>query len=235
MDADDRPVQASGEVSSGKKGNNSLISRTKWPLSGTVTIAAVACGLGLGVVGLFPIPDIDFRLRVPFFDRREPVPVARNDPGGELVVVVIGASTCVWSNSDAFEKVVRKAKETIQAYARQRQLGFATMGISVDTWADTGMEYLSRFGRFDEIAVGRSWRNTSALKYIYGAYPGPAATPQVLVVARTVVQEGGQWAVDDERVLVRKIGISEIEKWVAGGAGLGDIAKTLDQRRHENG
>ena len=99
----------------------------------------------------------------------------------------------------------------------------AVMGISQDERPERGIEYLKGLGQFDEIAVGRGWRNGSILKYIYTDYPGLAATPQFLVLARTVVQEGGQWGIENERVLTRRIGVSAISTWIAGGAQLGGL------------
>ena len=181
-------------------------------------IVAVVCGLGMGAAGLFPHLDFGVRWRVPLLTEEEFVPVATRDPGEELVFVVVGSSACRWSNSDQFEKVVREGRTAIQRVADQRGVGFAVMGISQDARPEQGIEYLRRFGRFDEISVGRGWRNAGILKYIYGDFPGIAATPQVLVLGRTLVREGGQWTLENERVLIRKIGVTEIDRWIEGGA-----------------
>ena len=191
-----------------------------------VSVAALVCGFGLGIAGVLPRLDIDVRWRVPLVDRGDPGPGARRDAGEELVLVVIGSSTCGWSNSDEFEVLVKAGRDAIRGLAAQRGVGFAAMGISTDSWVETGLRYLGRFGQFDEIAVGRSWRNTSILKYIYGDYPGQAATPQVVLLARTLVREGGQWRVDDERVLARRIGLSSIAEWVEHGANRRDLDPT---------
>ena len=62
------------------------------------------------------------------------------------------------------------------------------------------------------------------MKYIYSDFPGRAATPQILVVGRTLVHEGGQWTLENERVLIRKIGISEIDRWIKEGTVVADEA-----------
>lgn len=199
------------------------MNRVEWTPSVKTVAVVVGCGLGAGMIGMFPIPEIDVRWHVPVFDAGDFVATARQDPGDELVLVVIGSSTCGWSNSDEFEKLVSEGRRAIHAAAQRRGTRSTVVGVSQDERPEKGIEYLRRLGGFDEIAVGRGWRNGSILKYIYSDYPGLAATPQVLVLARTLVREGGQWGVEDERVLVRRVGVAAIGKWIDGGAQLGDI------------
>jgi len=134
------------------------------------------------------------------------------------VVVVIGSSTCGWSTSDDFVQLYREARDSVQAYATARDIGFATLGISQDVVLDDGIEYLQGLGRLDEVAVGRSWRNTGIRRYIYGEFSGEAATPQILVAKRSVVGGSGYWGIERERVLMRRTGLSEIRRWVQGGS-----------------
>jgi len=180
-------------------------------------LAALVCGLGAGAAGLFPRLDFSVRWRVPLLIEGDFVPAARIDPGEELVLVVVSSSACSWSNSDQFEKMVREGRAAIQRLSDHREVGFAVMGISRDVWPENGIEHLEKFGRFDEISVGRGWRNTSILKYVYGDFPGRAATPQILVLGRTLVREGGHWTTENERVLARKIGVTEIGQWIETG------------------
>ena len=134
------------------------------------------------------------------------------------------------THSDQFEKVVREGWRAIRRVAAQRGVGFAAMGISQDAWPEQGIEYLKKFGKFDEISVGRGWRNAGILKYIYGDFPGRAATPQVLVLDRALVHEGGQWTLESERVLIRKIGIAEMDRWIEGGRKLPENRRRTTER-----
>ncbi len=104
------------------------------------------------------------------------------------------------------------------AWAEEEEIGIATIGIAKDSVAEQGIRHLRRFGRFDEIMAGRGWRNAGVLRYIYDDFPGPAATPQVLVLRRTLANNVGQWEVLKEEVLVRKVGLMEIRNWVNRGA-----------------
>ena len=65
---------------------------------------------------------------------------------------------------------------------------------------------------------GLGWANVGVLKYVYGDLSGRAATPQVLVVARSLQSEQGDYRFRDERVLSRAVGAEEIRKWVEAGA-----------------
>lgn len=179
---------------------------------------ALACGLLIGAVGLFPRPQVDVQWRFPIVERSAYVPSARRDPGEELVFVFIGSASCRWSNLPEMVELFRDGRDAVQAKAQAAGLGFATMGVAQDNTVELGIEHLRRFGRFDEMAVGRGWLNTSLLKYVYGELPGVAATPQVVVVARSLIEHGGQWDVDGEQVLVRLSGLSEIRRWVEGGS-----------------
>ena len=97
-------------------------------------------------------------------------------------------------------------------------MGFAVIGLTSDVAPEKGVEYLGRFGGFDQIVTGMGWRNVGLMKYLHGEQYGPAVTPQVLVLARSVVVEAGHRAVRNERLLVRRHGLSGIRQWVEGGS-----------------
>ena len=185
------------------------MNRMTWQPSRLVTMAAAVCGLVLGTMGLLPLPAIDIRWRVPGTEPEAFVSSARQDAGDELLLVVIGSSTCRWSNSDEFVDLVAEVRAATRQVADQRGAALAIMGVSQDERPEDGVKYLRRFGGLDEMAVGRGWQNTAIGKYIFSDFPGRAATPQVLVIARTLTREGGQWGVENERVLARKIGLWE--------------------------
>lgn len=82
-----------------------------------------------------------------------------------------------------------------------------------------GLDHLAKFGFFDELSTGRGWVGMGMMKYVFGDIPGPASTPQVIVLGRTLRrQPGGQTAFDGEDVVVRKVGLEEIRLWVERGA-----------------
>ncbi len=72
---------------------------------------------------------------------------------------------------------------------------------------------MNKFGPFDEVMSGRSWANTGVLKYVFEDLPGPAATPQVVLVERMLNARDRSYSVAEERVLARAVGLEEIKRW----------------------
>jgi hypothetical protein len=143
-------------------------------------------------------------------------------PGEELAFLFVGSSACAWSNRPGLAKIVRNLKTTLAARAAADGIGFAAVGVARDIVAERGIAHLEKFGRFDEIMSGRGWANIGIQKYLYDAMPGPGATPQILVVVRSLDYSTGHVAIVDERVLARKVGLRNIEAWVDEGAPLAE-------------
>lgn len=181
-------------------------------------VMALALGIVLGAMGAIPMPSVDVSWNLPVLQKHGYVPEARRDSGEELLFIVIGSSGCRWSNEPELVQLVRRARDAVRKEAEVRGAGFATWGVAQDNVTQLGIEHLERFGPFDELSVGRGWRNSGLLKYVYGAFPGPAATPQVLVVTRDLIGDGGQWEIANESVLLRLMGLAEVRSWLEGGA-----------------
>lgn len=190
------------------------MSMIRWKQAGAV----LALGIVLGAIGAIPVPKVDVSWTVPALRNDEYVPSARRDSGTELVFIVVGSSGCRWSNTPELVSLVGEARNAVKEEADSRGVGFATMGVAQDDLAEQGIKHLARFGRFDELSVGRGWRNAGLLKYVYSEFPGPAATPQLLVLTRDLVGQGGQWEIANEKVLVRLSGLSEVRTWLQRGA-----------------
>ena len=188
-----------------------MLRKSTWLLLGT--------GFLLGVFGLVPKPDIDLAVQwsIPALARESYTPTARTDSGSELVFVFVGSSSCSWSNRPELRDFVRTARLAVRDKSIAEDIGFAAVGVARDVVASKGIAHLAAFGEFDEIMAGRGWLNSGVLRYIYGDLPGPAATPQILVVERRVVVDQGQRSVAGERVVARHAGLAEIRKWVDRG------------------
>lgn len=153
-------------------------------------------------------------------DRRTASPVAGS--GLELVLVYVGAAACGPSNVPQLPAALERIRTAVGQQALTSGMGFRTIGIAKDADARTGLDHLRKFGRFDEVAAGGGWLNTGALKYIFGDLPGVGATPQIAVILRTVEREGSALGVRDERVLTRKVGVTELTEWSNAGGRLPD-------------
>ena len=168
---------------------------------------------------VLPLPQASIEWKMPRPEEESQyAPVGIGVAGEEVLMIYVGSSTCRWSNATELPGLVRKLKVDLQARVLESGYGFATLGISSDLSPVAGWRHLQAFGRFDEIVAGRGWLNTGLTRYVYGALPGQAATPQVILVQRRVTSERGNRAITHERVLLRRIGLDEIVDWVSAGA-----------------
>lgn len=154
------------------------------------------------------------------------------ESGPELAFVYIGSSSCTWSNAEGLPELVAELKSMTAAKADDRNLSFTTIGIARDLHVGRGLDHLRKYAPFDEVTSGRGWLNLGALRYVFEDVPGPASTPQILVLWRQVVVEDDRRSVEEPELLVRKVGLREIERWhgreaplpteLSSGAGTGD-------------
>ena len=193
--------------------------KTRTWIAGTVFAAGSVAGVVLATAGLMPTVDIE--LAVPAREAREyqPGSVATTGTEEEIVLVYLGSSTCGWSNLPEVSRAVRDAKILVAAHARDSGTRFSALGIALDADASRGWAHLRKAGSFDEVAAGMGWANSGAEKYVFGTLAGPASTPQLLVVQRSLsTGPGGRPKAESERVLVRKTGSNAILSWVSQGA-----------------
>ncbi len=159
---------------------------------------------------MLPTPAIEITWRVPWSDDSSFIPSASLAGGEEVLFVYLGASSCVWSNVGDLPEAVRSIRNQWYEFARANGKGFATVGVARDVIVDEGMKHLTKYGLFDEVVAGRGWLNIGFFKYVYGEMAGPAATPQVLIIERTVNRIAGQTWISNEQVVHRFVGANEI-------------------------
>ena len=190
--------------------------RRNWTLS---LITGVAVGFVLGLLGFIPIPEVAVDWRLPARAASEYAPALSVNAGEEVAFVFVGSSNCGWSNVRELPNMVKGLKLELRKRAENLGMSFAAVGIARDIIATNGIRHLEKFGDFDEVMSGRGWANIGVLKYVYGdQLSGPAATPQVLVVERSLDDTAGHIALTAERVVARKTGLDEITQWVQSGA-----------------
>jgi hypothetical protein len=153
---------------------------------------------------------------------RQPLPEPPS-PDAEWTLVYIGSSTCTPSNAPELAHAAAELRQVLAARAAGNGATFSTLGIARDRQVRAGLRHLRRHGEFDEVIAGRSWSNLGLQRYVWGDLPGQAATPQLLLVERTLDepspgQGGRQFAIQRERLLVRKVGLDEIQAWLRDGA-----------------
>jgi hypothetical protein len=97
--------------------------------------------LGLGLLGLVATTPVTAQT----FDVD---PKERNTI--DLVVVYMGATTCVPCVQKETKEAVRQVLEAARAAAESRHLGFHTVVAATDTDLDKGLEFLRSTAEFDE-------------------------------------------------------------------------------------
>jgi len=98
--------------------------------------------------------------------------------GGEyLRFVFIGSSGCYFSNNEEIQEIIVSLKEDIQSKTIDLSKNFISTGISVDTYSETGIDFLKKSGPYTEILSGLSSHNLGSIKYS----SGNVSTPTVML------------------------------------------------------
>lgn len=152
------------------------------------------------------------------------VSAASSGTTSEVNLVYVGSSTCGSSNVGELVAWLKEIEDRIARRAEGAGYAFTTTGIAKDRVVANGLAHLQKYQPFDQIATGRGWMGMGSLKYVFGDLPGPGATPQIVVVRQNARRPpDGPYAMKEEDVIVRKIGLREIEAWVEMGAPIPDL------------
>ena len=82
------------------------------------------------------------------------------------------------------------------------------------------IDFLSRFGTFNEVTAGGRFANSGGLRYTYRGFPAAASTPQLLFVVRTTELTLPP-ALASERVVLRLGG------WITSSNGYGMMGRSM--------
>lgn len=134
--------------------------------------------------------------------------------GRQILFVYIGSETCGFSREAGFQAIVRTAQMRVAQQARANKQAFSSLGVSAGQSSLLGIKYLADFGPFDEVISGRGFLNTAAMKYFFDEFAGDASFPQILVVQRDLSYLEPGYTYRNEKVLLRAVGVPQIEKWV---------------------
>jgi len=150
-----------------------------------------------------------------------------NENTRELASVFIADSTCGACRNPDLPAILERLKILLESRAREHGFSFAATGIAVDLDAAPGIEFLQKFGQFNEVISGNGYLGVGCRRYLQDI-PGQAATPQVLVVSRNVIRRAQTGAtVDDERAILRKVGLVALRDWRDLGAPLPNLGSVV--------
>ena len=139
--------------------------------------------------------------------------------GEELLLVFIGSSSCPAAREKGFDKVVAQVTERMRHEADRRKALFGRIGVALDWQIADGLTFLDKFGKFDEVIVGRDWLNTGYDKYVRNVR-GDDGVPAIAVVSRQIVKRDSAISFANEVVLASVRGTIAIRKWLTEGAQL---------------
>ena len=209
--------------------NISSVARRFPRMTALAVLGGIIVGFVLGILGYVPTPRISLDWHLPAAVANDYHPARSIASGAELALVFIGSSNCGWSNVEELPPMIKRLKLLLKHRADDLGMSFAAVGVARDMHAASGVRHLATFGEFDEIMSGRGWSNIGLQKYVYGDdLAGPAATPQVIVLERSLADRGGHLSLEHERVVVRKTGLDDIVAWFHNGA----LTPSLDQTNH---
>lgn len=137
----------------------------------------------------------------------------------EVVLVLIGSSFCAGMRQPGFRPAFLAVRDTVAKRVRQAGRIFVTMGVSLDWDPGMGVALLKSYGPFDELAVGANWENIGAVDYIWNN-KGVAEIPQVVLLERSVSDDGRAIAYGPDRIVLRLTGMSALQSWMRAGGKL---------------
>lgn len=199
--------------------------RVRWGIVAPVLAAALAFGAvsAARAGGYVPTPTVKFSFAQRPGTGYQPAFRLPAEERRELAMIYFSQSGCRACNIETLPAAVESVKQGLARRAEVTNHALVVMGVSLDWDPERGYEHLRRFGRFDEVSAGRSWINSSAMRYVWQDLPGTSGTPQIVIVERTfqpATQLGEPPRIVGERVVLRKLGYVEIETWAKQGAPL---------------
>ena len=141
-------------------------------------------------------------------------------PGREMLLVFIGSLYCGASTEKGFPEVFAQVRDKVMETARANNMAFGTIGVTVDWSISDGLEFLQRFGAFDEVVLGRNWLNSGMDRFVR-QQQGVEEIPQIVVLVRYVNSGPTSFAITDERVVAARRGTRDIRAWLAEGVPIG--------------
>lgn len=110
----------------------------------------------------------------------------------ELVAVFVGSPTCRFSRPELLAPNWERASETLKGISTNLHYGFRATGVALSTDVSLGVEYLGRISHsWDEIAVGRRWRNLALWRWVWEERVLHPATPQLLLAKQELREISG--------------------------------------------
>lgn len=107
----------------------------------------------------------------------------------ELVMVYIGADSCGPCHKKEVKNKIEEYKLELFKTAKKQGKSFSVIGVANDFSIPKGWEFLNSSGYYDEIIIGKNWKNIGSIQFIWNQENITAAMPTVIVFERHVQQK----------------------------------------------
>jgi hypothetical protein len=163
-------------------------------------VAVAACGglLAWSIWVRVPAPT----------DASESAVPNRVQSGKEVLSIFITAAGCGPSHAPELPDALSRINASLEKISGSASPP-VKIGVALDHYPKTGLDFLSRFGTFDELIAGGSWLNSASVTWLIRGGER-LDTPQLLVVERDVEALQSSLRVGQDRVVDRAVGVEEI-------------------------
>ena len=120
-------------------------------------------------------------------------------------------------DDERLERGIPAAIDSVRKFAKARGSHFTTVGVNIAWNTERGGEFLSHFGRFDEVSLGRRYMNSAADVYINNT-GGEQSMPQVTILAQDVTALAARFSMRPPRPVLRLLGREQIARWMQDGS-----------------
>lgn len=136
------------------------------------------------------------------------------------MLVLFVHSACTFCGDPEFVNAYRRSVASVRGRAEVEGVGFLTLGVALDADAMAGVEFLERYGSFDQISSGYGWANAIAVDF--RGMPLINEVPQIVVWRRVLMGAGTAGVVHtrNQRLVARMIGLPELAAWLERGTPL---------------
>lgn len=132
----------------------------------------------------------------------------------ERLIVVIASSSCAAARAPGFSDTVRAVLRAAANAARDSGFVTVTLGVATDPTPRVGLRFLESLGPFDEIALGRSWLNSSAIRLMWRDHGGPPTVPQIVFLDRAVDVDSSTIRIGADSMVGRLVDMDAMRRYL---------------------
>lgn len=106
----------------------------------------------------------------------------------ELVMVYIGANNCGPCHAKPIKDKVEEYKIDLYKTAEEQGKSFSVIGVANDYSIEEGWNFINASGYFDEVIIGKNWKNNGSIQFLWSVKDILPSMPKVIVYERKIHQ-----------------------------------------------